>query len=272
LVKAVTADPEEQERLLSRCLKIVSETGLDRPSPAIARQLHDLVLPFMPEPEEDPFLQAKEIFNRLALQAFPEARARVKASRDPFREALKLAAAGNIIDLGLNVSIGPEELFASLEAAAEQEIIGDIDGLRAAVEEARSILYLLDNAGEIVFDKLVLELLPRERVTAVVRGFPVLNDATMEDAVAAGVTDLVEVIDNGSGVPGIILEDCNHDFRRLFREADLVIAKGQGNFETLEEGDRDAFCLLKVKCDVVAARLGRRIGDLVLHHYRPAAV
>ena len=129
---------------------------------------------------------------------------------------------------------------------------------------AGRILYLCDNAGEILFDKLLIEQLPYGKVTVSVRGFPVINDATMIDAEAAGLTALVEVIDNGSDAPGTLLEDCRRDFQERFKQADLVIAKGQGNYESLSEVRKEIFFLLNVKCQVIARKLGYHIGDLVL--------
>ncbi len=120
-----------------------------------------------------------------------------------------------------------------------------------------------------MFDKLLLELMPRDRTILAVRGRPVLNDATIEDAEAVGVTSLVEVIDTGSGIPGVVLEDCGEEFRRVFDEADLVIAKGQGNFETLSGGGRAAWFIFRAKCDVTARQVDARTGDLVVYRYLP---
>jgi len=115
-----------------------------------------------------------------------------------------------------------------------------------------------------VFDRMLIERLPREKITFVVRGGPIINDATMADAVAVGLTELVRIIDNGSDAPGTILADCSPQFRRQFADADLIIAKGQGNYETLGDVQRPVFFLLKVKCAVLAADLGVSLGRLVL--------
>jgi hypothetical protein len=105
-----------------------------------------------------------------------------------------------------------------------------------------------------------VERLPAGRVTVAVRGAPVLNDATRADAEAAGLPDIVEVVDNGSDAPGTLLDDCSADFQRRFREADLIIAKGQGNFETLSETDAHIYFLFKAKCPVIAAHAGLPVG------------
>jgi len=131
---------------------------------------------------------------------------------------------------------------------------------------AKSILYLADNAGEIVFDRLLIEQLPRERVTVAVRGAPILNDVTWVDATTVGVDTLVKVIDNGSDAPGTVLADCSDAFQKQFAEADLIISKGQGNFETLSDSPENIFFLFKAKCPVVADQVGCPVGTQVLHH------
>ncbi len=267
LARSVTDDPDEQERLARRFLKSLSELDWSPSSPAVAQRLHSLVRPLLTD--EDPWETAKAEFNRMALNALPEARRRVRESRDPFRAALSLAAAGNVIDFGISRQLTTREAEQEIKHCLEVPLEGDVAGFRRAVERAANLLYIADNAGEIAFDKLVLEYLPRERVTMAVRGKPVLNDATMEDAEAVGIQDLVTVIDTGSDAPGILLDDCSSEFREAFECADLVLAKGQGNLESLIGGPREVFFLLKVKCDIVARQLDCRSGDLVLHHYVP---
>ena len=268
LVRAATDNPEDQERLARKLLLALTQMDWESPAPVLAQRLQALIRPLLSE--EDPYREAKEAFNRLALAAYPEARARIRESPRPFETALRLAAAGNIVDLGARSDLKPEDLHAALEASLTQDLKGDVEELRKAIDEAERILYIADNTGEIVFDKLLLELLPREKITLAVRGGAVLNDATLEDAERVGLTEIVDVIDNGSDVPGIVLADCGGEFLRRFTEADVVIAKGQGNFETLVGSDSRIFFLLKVKCEVVSRQLGCPVGDLVLHR-SPAA-
>ena len=130
---------------------------------------------------------------------------------------------------------------------------------------AESILYLADNAGEIVFDKILIEQLGPEKIKLAVKGGPVINDATIEDVEETGLTDLVRVISNGNDAPGTILGLCSEEFRHSFEEADLIIAKGQGNYESLSDFDKNIFFLLKAKCPVVANHLGCEVGSTVLH-------
>jgi uncharacterized protein with ATP-grasp and redox domains len=125
-------------------------------------------------------------------------------------------------------------------------------------------LYLADNAGEIAFDRLLVERISPGRVTLAVRGAPVINDATLADAQAVGLDKIVEVIDNGSDAPGTILDDCHSDFRRRFAGADLIIAKGQGNYETLSDGPGNLFFLFKAKCPVIADHIGQPVGTQIM--------
>jgi uncharacterized protein with ATP-grasp and redox domains len=149
---------------------------------------------------------------------------------------------------------------------------GAVEALRDAVGGAKEILYLGDNSGEIVFDRLLIEQLPGEKVTFVVKAGPILNDALVEDTEEVGLADMVEVIDNGDDAPGTILERCSEDFRRRFAGADVVIAKGQGNYETLSDVDRDVFFMLQAKCEVIARHFGCEKGTPILSHYRAGSV
>ncbi len=208
----------------------------------------------------DPYQSVKDRFNRYALSLYPELRTLVEASGRPFETAVRLAIAGNIIDFGVNTALDPKGVDTTIAASLSEPLQGDVKPLEDAVQSAEKILYLGDNTGEIVFDRLLIDRLPIDRVTFAVRGRPIINDATMEDAVMTGMTDLVPVIDNGSDAPGTILDQCGSTFREVFETSDLVIAKGQGNYETLSDSRQRIFFLLKAKCPVIAEHIGCRIG------------
>jgi uncharacterized protein with ATP-grasp and redox domains len=176
------------------------------------------------------------------------------------REAVRLAIAGNVIDLGADGGMTEDEARRELESAAARPLCGDLDRLEREVSTAERILFLADNAGEIVFDRLLIEQLPPDRVTAAVRGRPVINDATLEDAWKAGLHEVALVIDNGSDAPGTVLEECSPAFRRCFEQADVIIAKGQGNYETLSDRPEKIHFLFRVKCPVIASRTGAEVG------------
>lgn len=214
----------------------------------------------------DPFFEAKKQFNRLALELLPPLARLIPQANDPFAAAVRLAIAGNVIDLGAKSGLSEQRVRELAAAALDQPVVGELSALQRAAGGARRILYLCDNAGEIVFDRVLIQQLPRGRVTVAVRGQAVLNDATREDAVAAGLSEIAELIDNGSDIPGTCLADCSTEFRRRFYEADLVLAKGQGNFETLHTEPVPLFCLFRVKCNVVANHCGYPVGSHVIWH------
>ncbi len=147
-----------------------------------------------------------------------------------------------------------------------QELNGSIEKFKEAVLSANKILYLGDNSGEIVFDRLLIEQLPYDKVTYAVRGYPVINDVTMDDAVATGITKLVTVIDNGSDAPGTILDECSDKFKRVFHDADMIISKGQGNYESLSDSNKNIFFIFKVKCRVVAENTKSALGSMVIQN------
>ena len=233
------------------------------PPPVMGRDIHRIVRRIAGN--GDPFAALKLRQNEFALELLPRVRALVDSADDAFEAAVRMAIAGNIIDLGSKTSLDETEILTAIETALHVPLDGDVSELRTAAEEARGILYLADNAGEIVFDRLLIEELGVERVTLAVRGAPAINDALMADAEAAGLTEIVRVIDNGSDAPGTIMADCSREFVAAFEDADLVISKGQGNYETLSHStDRDVFYLLKAKCPVIAMDIGCERGALVV--------
>jgi len=242
---------------------LASKMDLQQSPPAMAQKIHRFIR--QTTGVEDPYLNVKNRFNKLTLMMYPELKERIETSADPLETAVRLAIAGNIIDFGVNSTLQENAVEQTIAESLEDELDSDASQrFRDATAAAKDILYLGDNAGEIVFDRLLIEQLPYERVTFVVRGSPILNDATMEDAQISGLTDIVDVIDNGSDAPGTILESCSEAFRQIFEESDLLIAKGQGNFETLNDVRKNKFFMLRPKCSVLAEHLGCKIGSLVL--------
>lgn len=258
----VSTDHVVHERLLREVLRWIAEMDLNESPPVLAQRIHRRLREI--SGVADPYRAAKDHWNQLALSLLPDLKTMVQAAPDPFAMALRLAIAGNVIDMGVHAAVTETDLRRSIDQVLTGPLTGDLDAFRKSVAEARNILYLADNAGEIVFDRLLLRELWPARVTVAVRGAPVLNDATRADAQAAGLTDEFTVIDNGSDAPGTILAECSAEFRRQFDEADLILAKGQGNFETLNEEPANIFFLFKVKCPVIAADVGQPVGSAVL--------
>jgi hypothetical protein len=176
---------------------------------------------------------------------------------------VRLAIAGNLLDAGSKARLAPEDLPARLTAIWDMPLLGSADELFHAADAARRILYLADNAGEIVLDRLLIGMLPAGKITVAVRGSPVINDATLEDAETAGIPDVAPVIANGSDAPGTLVNECSEEFQEAFDRADLIVSKGQGNYETLANTDKDIFFLLTVKCPRIAAAIGAPEGAMV---------
>jgi uncharacterized protein with ATP-grasp and redox domains len=212
----------------------------------------------------DPYRRLKDRMNRMALDLLPAMADVSRRHRDPREAVVRLAIAGNLLDAGSKTRLAPEDLQAHLDGIWNMPLVGSAADLFHSADDARRILYLADNAGEIVFDRLLIETLPLKKVTVAVRGSPVINDATLEDAQTAGISDLVPVISNGSDAPGTLLAECSEEFRHVFDRADLVIAKGQGNYESLSDTSKDTFFLLTVKCPVIAADIEAPAGTLVV--------
>lgn len=265
-VRRLSDDPVFHERVIRRVLDWARQADLEKAPPVMGQHIHRLLRELTGV--KDPYRAAKEEADRIALSLFPELKERIKTAPEPLDPAVRLAITGNVMDLGVTADVSLSDLRRAIAEGLAEPIIygrvGDKDEFREAIARARHILYLADNAGEIVFDRLLIEVLGPARVTLAVRGFPVLNDATMADAQAAGLTDLVEVVTNGSDAPGTILEDCNADFVRLFHQADLIIAKGQGNYESLSDRSENIFFLFKIKCPVIAAHAGSPVGSQVV--------
>jgi damage-control phosphatase, subfamily I len=215
---------------------------------------------------EDPFHSAKKESNELALKLLPQLKERIRQSRDPLFMSLQIAVAGNIIDMGI---LREFDVEGSIREAMEKNFArDDYESFQERLKEAREILILGDNSGEIAFDRLLAEQLSELGivVTYVVKDRPILNDATMEDAVYVGMTEHIRVISNGSGFLGTILKDCSEEFKQAYKKADLVISKGQANYESLEalgKEDRRLYFLLRAKCEIVAENLGVQLGEMV---------
>ena len=258
-----TDDESIHSQVLCRALVAAGEMDMRQSPPAMARQMHHVIAALTGA--HDPYVKIKAHSNRGALRLYPDLSRRVTDAADPLAAGVRMAIAGNIIDFGAASSVDDALITRTIAEAWNAPLLGgSIDEFREAIAGARDILYLGDNAGEIVFDRLLIEQLPAERITYVVKAAPIINDVTLADAELVGLTDIVEVIDNGSDAPGTVLETCSEAFRRRFAAADLIISKGQGNYEGLSDARVDIFFLLKVKCQVIARDLDCEKGSMVL--------
>jgi len=263
-----SSDYDFQERALREILKKMSETEFSLTPPEIAAAIHRKLREM--SGIIDPYKSVKNSFNDLILSMTDQLKERINSADDPLLAAMRLAIAGNVIDSGVKSGLTEAEVLKSIEASYSEELAGDPDEFIHEISRAKKILYIADNAGEIIFDRLLIEKIGPDRVTLAVRGFPVINDATIDDAQAAGLDKLVPVITNGSDAPGTILAECSEEFRKFFNEADMVIAKGQGNYETLCDENKEIFFLLKVKCHLIADHTGFPVGTHAIIRSLPA--
>ncbi|HHU63816.1 MAG TPA: DUF89 family protein [Clostridiales bacterium] len=263
-LKLTDIDEKKQCEIVKEVSKIYSDINPEK-TPAENSTLF-LLEAYKHMGQPDPFKEAKKQSNRFALAFFKDMEKRVLKSDDPLFTSIKLAVAGNIIDMGINPDY---DLDNSIDRALKEGFVrNDYDKFRKYLEKADRVLILGDNSGEIVFDKLMVRQLKNycPNIVYAVKGGPILNDATMEDALEVGMDKEAEVIDTGTNYIGVVLDKCSDTFLRYFHSADLIIGKGQGNYESLEgtkeAGDR-TFFMLRAKCHQVARHLGVELMDAV---------
>lgn len=260
--RAVGAAEGVQRRLLLEVMSLLAGLEEEVPPPVIGRAVHRHLRELLSS--EDPYRELKASATRRALELLPALRRRIERTGRPFAAAVALSAAANTIDLAVDEGYRQQELEQRLEAAFNQALPGEAVGrLEQAVAAAERIVFLADNAGELVLDRPLLELLGREKTTVVVRGGPAINDAVRADAEAAGLEGFA-LADTGDDAPGVIPADAGAELRALLAGADLVIAKGQGNFEGLSGEKLPLFFLLKAKCPVIARHIGCAVGELLV--------
>jgi len=210
----------------------------------------------------DPYKEDKIVQNEKALELYPRLKKLVREANDPLRMALMISSAGNVIDLGVS---GEFDLEGTVDRIMEIKLEKDeTEIFRGKIQEAKTLLFISDNAGEIIFDRILLETLNKslKKIVSVKSG-PVLNDITIDDVYLTGIENTAEVIETGSSSLGIIREDVSNEFKDIYGKADIVIAKGHANIETLDNADREIFFLLKAKCNVVAEELEVPVNSFV---------
>ena len=256
------ADEATQKKILDRVAAAVHGFPLSSPPPAMWRIVYNLVREVTGS--YDPFKEIKDKYNRMALDIYPELKERVAQSPDRLLTALRLAIAGNIIDFGVGKSFNLEKEID--EVFTRDFAIFDYEKFKQALNSTDQILYLADNAGEVVFDRILIEELHKDVIYAV-RDKPAINDALIEDANFCGIDKLAKVVSSGSDAPGTLLPSCSEEFLSYYHQAKMIISKGQGNLEGLMDKDNaPIFFLLKIKCQIIANVVGCKEGDIVLKY------
>ena len=260
------ADEQTKKKIIDDVAKLIPHIPLGTPPPQTARIIYHIIRTHTNS--IDPFGQLKKESNKRALDIYPFLKNTVKKSPDKLLTAIQIAIAGNIIDYGAKHSLDMEKELDNILngsfAVANQDIFHYAQ-FKADLEKSQTILYLADNAGELVFDRILMEQIsPTKNITVAVKDKPAINDALMADATQCGIHAIAEVISNGYDAPGTILKYCSDKFLSAFHNADMIISKGQGNFETLSDEKAPIYFLFKVKCPVVANHINAPVNSMVL--------
>jgi uncharacterized protein with ATP-grasp and redox domains len=259
------------KKIIDELSKLIPDFPLEASPPEMGRTIYALLRKITGV--KDSFKEIKENSNKFALNLYPELKRKINNSEDRLLTAVKLSIAGNVIDYGVKNSINVEE---EINKIFNEDFKSDNDNnktifryqeFKEILFKVKHIIYLADNAGEVVFDRLLIEELTEKlgkQVIYAVRDKPIINDALMEDALFCGINKVAKLISSGSDAPGTILKHCSSEFIELYQNAELIISKGQGNYESLSEENKLIFFLFRAKCPLIAEDVGCKIGDMVL--------
>ncbi|MFH1877883.1 MAG: ARMT1-like domain-containing protein [Candidatus Omnitrophota bacterium] len=266
------ANNRAQKKILDAVALTMPKFPLSACPPEMARVIHGIVKKVTGE--KDPYASIKEKSNNLALKVYPKLKEKMLCSKDRLLTAVEMAIAGNIIDYGVKNSVNVKEELDKIldeENAAirkKSRSIFNYRSFKSALGKAKNILYLADNSGEVVFDRILIEEIKKRSrnvdIIYAVKEKPVINDALAKDARIAGIQKYAKILSSGVDAPGTVLSGCSKKFLKVYRHADMIISKGQGNFEALSNSKRPIFFLFMAKCPVVAQDVRCKVGDIVL--------
>jgi uncharacterized protein with ATP-grasp and redox domains len=244
-------DESERVPFLKKVCATIGEADLEMSSPPVSAELMGIIA--QRAGQEDLFAEEKHVFNQVILKMEDNIKAHIAVANDKLCRALQYAMTGNYIDFGLVTAVSTEKLDELIEAAPDMDLGPVLDRFRKDIEGARTLVYVLDNCGEVVFDKICMEtiktLYPSLHITALVRGMPTYNDVTAADAHEVGLDAVVPVMGNGDNIPGTMLTRISDEARTLLENADVIVSKGMGNYETLQGCGLNIYFMLLCKCD-----------------------
>jgi len=253
----------DDERLIKRVLDklgaMLESIDLESTPPETGRLIHKVIKEITGNP--DPFHTVKSECTQQALALYPSLKKTIEESDDHLLTAIRIAIAGNVIDYGASATFDVK--LALEEVLKKSFAICDYSRFKDYLTNAKQVLYIGDNAGETVFDRLLIEQMDKP-VIYVVRDKPVINDATIDDAIQAGIDKVATIVSSGTDAPGTILSTCSPEFRQMLDRSEFTIAKGQGNYEGLSLENHSIFFLLMVKCGIIANDIGVNKGDILL--------
>ncbi len=264
VLKALDCEEETKKSVLIRAAEILAQGGFDKTPPEAAKELYGAISALLRR--EDLYAEQKRVSTKRALELATEVKVKIEGSKSPADYALRAAVAGNVIDFAAEREFDIEK---ELKSVFETPFFIDHKPMfLEALSKAKIVAVIGDNAGEHIFDKLMIETLSeiyhQTKFFYFVRGKPIINDVTIQEAKEAGFDEVCEVIDSGVETPGFIYRNASQSARSVYDEADLILAKGMGNFECMEQmRDERLYFLFKVKCSVVASCVDAHVGDLV---------
>jgi damage-control phosphatase, subfamily I len=253
------ANEELQEEIMRKSLLLLAESHATSRPPEVAGRIQEIVR--AETGQMDAFRRLKQTSTQEALALVPWLTEVIRESPDPLATTLCLSTAGNIIDFGAAREFDMQGVIRQVLTADFG--IYDLEEIRSDLAKASTILFLADNAGETVFDRLLIEQIGKP-ISYAVKSAPILNDAVLEDAVSAGLDKVATIVETGLNIPGADLEKSSPEFKRLFQTADIILSKGQGNYEMLSEFPQPLYFLLKAKCAIVARDLQVPLGSFIL--------
>jgi len=264
--RMTTDDEKIHERVLKDVMKHLETISFSDSPPELSREVHKIIRNITRS--KDPYKKVKDQSNEMGKKQYPHLKKLVSEADDPLLMAIKLAIVGNVIDFGTSNRFNIEDM---IDKAVKKDFEDEAyPRFKKSLGNTKTILYLADNTGEIFFDKLLLEELAKreKKVTYVVKANPIINDATTEDAKFAEIDKIATIMEGDAGqtqsAPGMLLSYVSKEFYDIFESSDMVVSKGQGNYEGLSDVDRDVFFMLVVKCPLVARDIGGEMARLML--------
>ncbi len=264
--RMATDDETVQEVVLKKVMKYLQKASFDNSPPELSREVHAIIRNVTKS--KDPYKKVKIESNKMVKKKYHKLEQMVSSSKNPLLMAVKLSIVGNVIDFGTSNRLSLEE---AINAASNKHFVDeDYQKFKDKLNKSKTVLYLADNAGEIFFDKLLLGKLSDtgKKLTYVIKANPIINDATIEDARFAEIDKIATILEGDAGqpysCPGIVLKYASKELLNYLKSSDMVISKGQGNYESLSSIDRDIFFLLMVKCPLVARDINTELAELVL--------
>ncbi len=271
---AANADPKKQKQIIDKVCQKVKSFKLTTTPPEMGSYIYGIVREITGN--NDPYKKIKHKTNAIAFSVYGKLRKKVRKSKDPLFTAVRIAIAGNIIDYGAkNFTSTEDEIDRILKSESdvinkEPKRLFNYGAFKKKIRRAKNILYLADNAGEIVFDKLLIEYIAEnykdKKIIIAVKEAPIINDALLEDARYCRMQENAEIVSCGATAPGTIKKFCSKKFLKIFNKSDMIISKGQGNFEALSDDKKEIFFLFMAKCSAVSEYLKCNLRDIILLH------